>query len=68
MTVIEIVEQYLKANNLDGLYHEDGECACECGELAPCGQVEMGCRGGVKAPCECGDHDYHIVEAVRTER
>ena len=35
MTVIEIVEHYLKVNGYDGLYCP-GECACLIGELVPC--------------------------------
>jgi len=41
LTVKEIVEAYLKANNFDGLF-ADGLCSCEVGDLAPCGEMQAG--------------------------
>lgn len=61
MTLIEIVSAYLTANGYGGLYNE-GECACEKADLAPCGQIGMDCTPGYRAPCDCGDHDWHIQE------
>lgn len=48
ITLIEMVEKYLRENGYDGLYHEDGECACEVDDLAPCGEPCMGCSAGHK--------------------
>ena len=39
MSVIEIVEKYLRDNNYDGLYNSDRECSCETGALEPCGNI-----------------------------
>lgn len=57
MDVGDIVQEYLEANGYDGLCQEEGECACELGDLAPCGQIEMGCIAGHKVPCT-GGGDY----------
>ena len=51
MTVAQIVDQYLKANNLDGLFNEDLECACLLADLAPCGEMGMECRAGMRVAC-----------------
>jgi hypothetical protein len=61
MNVADIVKQYLEQNDLDGLFNEDAECACQRDDLGPCGQIESGCEAGKLAPCDCGDHDWHIV-------
>jgi hypothetical protein len=61
MTVIEIVEQYLREHGYDGLYAE-GECACKLGEVGPCDAVQGDCCAGYLAPCDCGEHDWHIQE------
>ncbi len=64
MTGIEIVEEYLRKHGYDGLYNSDGECACLTEGLLPapgdCGLAE--CEPGYKAPCDCGDHDFHVQE------
>ncbi len=58
-SVQEIVKEYLEKNGLDGLYSE-GECACEKDDLFPCCDGFPECQAGVKSPCDCGDHDFHI--------
>lgn len=45
MTVLDIVQQYLEANTFDGLYSPD-TCACKRDDLAPCGEMGMGCEPG----------------------
>lgn len=64
MTVNEIVEQYLKANNLDGLFNEDLDCACLLADLAPCGEMGMECRAGMRVACpsSCNEHDWYVAE------
>lgn len=62
-TVKEIVEEYLRQHGYDGLYHSVGECACEVGDLWPCyPDMSFDCCAGVRAPCDCGECDFHIVE------
>jgi hypothetical protein len=60
VSVLEMVEAQLRAGGYDGLFNEDNDCACELGDLNPCGAMEVGCMAGHKAPCNCGDHDWHI--------
>ena len=60
MNVLRIVEQYLRANDYDGLFNEHAECACLVADLAPCGQIGGDCQPGYRAPCDCGDHDFHV--------
>ena len=64
--VIEIVEEYLQEHGYDGLFFP-GECACEVGDLAPCGEYIGGCRVGYKAVCPedeqcdaCAEGSWHI--------
>ena len=61
MNVLDIVKAYLEANGYDGLYNEWGECACLVSDLAPCALISTDCAAGMKGPCDCGDHDWHIV-------
>ena len=67
MNAIEIIKQYLRDNNLDGLYHSDTECACCLDDLNPCGEDFSYCKVGVKVKCDCqgDDHEWHIVEKIK---
>lgn len=60
-TVIWIVRDWLTANGYDGLCSNNRECACCTDDLAPCGNIGDDCEAGHKRPCNCGDHDWHIV-------
>lgn len=51
MTVREIIEKYLEDNKLDGLFSDGGECACEKGDLFPCGEPFEDCEPGIKKNC-----------------
>ena len=62
MTIIEMVEQYLKQNGYDGLFAESAECACKVDDLEPCGNIQSDCHAGYLAPGDCGEHDWHIQE------
>jgi len=46
MTVSEIVEQYIRKNNYDGLFNP-GVCSCKLGDLEPCGNADT-------SECEAG--------------
>lgn len=65
-TIIEIIEAALRESGYDGLYSEDGECACRIGDLIPYDCVSAECRPGVVGPCdprtcpEGGGCDWHI--------
>lgn len=61
MDCIDIVLRYLKENGYDGLFND--ECGCVLDDLVPCSGESFGtCQPGYRVPCDCGDHDYHIVE------
>ena len=66
MNVVDIVREYLKANQYDGLFNECGECACGLADLNPCGELNGDCQPGYKHRCDCGDHDFHIEEKKPT--
>ena len=53
MDIRQIVEQWLRANNYDGLCSED--CGCEVDDLMPCGEYVNDCEAGYKVPCPGGD-------------
>ena len=56
MNIKEIVTDYLKKNEYDGLYHNDQECGCELNDLFPCGTYDYDCTAGYKVDCsEFGD-------------
>ena len=59
MTVIELVEFSLKQEGYDGLYDIGGECACEIGDIAPCGHIGLtSCLAGHRYWCEDTDCEY----------
>lgn len=64
ITVLGIIEEYLKKNGYDGLYSPDDECACGIGDLAPCTDIQGECMPGYRGnvcPSWCGEGcDYHI--------
>jgi len=54
-TALEIVEQWLRENDYDGLYTDGsgGGCSCTLDDLAPCsGGWFINCRAGYKQPCK----------------
>ena len=63
--VADIVEAYLKKNGYDGLWNEDGECACLLEDLFPCEAIHVDdCHPGYKVTCppECGEHEWHVQD------
>lgn len=51
--VKEIVAAYLKANKLDGLYSEVGECGCGLSDLMPCDSPCDRCEPAYRTYCPC---------------
>ena len=61
-TVASIVAAYLRQHGYDGLYCPHSDCACSIDDLIPCcGAGDARCVPGYRVPCDCGDHDFHIV-------
>ena len=68
MNVREMLEKSLRESGFDGLLHEDGECACQIGDLVPCESDFTTCRPGYKVACHCEmGCDFHITEARPTQ-
>jgi len=68
--VIGIVDAYLREHGYDGLCNEAGGCACEIGDLVPCGHIDGDCEAGhrVDGHPECGEGCVnHIVPGKREE-
>jgi len=65
MTVQQIIIEYLKKHNFDGLYSSMGECCCGIQDLMPCGGDGISnCEPGYKTVCDCGEGClFHIVVA-----
>ena len=59
-TVLEILEREIRAKEHDGLFNAAADCACEAGDLVPCVGIQAECMTGVMAPCDCGEHAWHI--------
>lgn len=68
LSVLDMVRERLIADGYDGLYNPVGDCACTHDDLAPCGDMTSDCVAGWKAPCHCGEHDWHISDAKGGER
>ena len=66
MNFKEIVKKYLEENGFEGIYCDDGDCACSLDDLMPCEGVHPTCSPGYKVPCNpetCtvgGQCDWHI--------
>jgi len=70
--LIDLLERGLNAEGFDGLYHEDGDCACETGNLAPCREPSPSCAAGYKT-FECPerldqDAEFYIVSELPAAR
>jgi len=70
-TIREIVAEWLKANDYDGLGREG--CCCELADLMPCDEPGPDCWAGYRGPCpgpegcECdGDFRFHMVREKPT--
>ena len=61
LTLRQLVVAALAAQGCDGLYNEAGECSCLADDLAPCGHPNLDCAPGYRVPCDCGEHDFHVV-------
>lgn len=60
-SIIQIVSEFLKENEYDGLFHEDFECGCFLGNLFPCDYTSPNCQAGVKVRFE---FDGEIVDGI----
>jgi hypothetical protein len=70
MTVIEIVEKYLKENGFDGLHGHD--CWCKLPDLMPCDEsCALSCTPGYARKCNREKYhcegDYCFAEMNNTE-
>lgn len=59
----DIIEEHLKQHGYDGLFNDVHGCACDLDDLCPCCDSFAGCQPGYKTRCDCGEHDYHMVES-----
>jgi hypothetical protein len=62
LTVKEIVRRFLVKEGFEGLFEDDGECACKLDDLMPCdGEYYIGsCEVGYIVPCEEGEEEYNF--------
>ena len=60
---------YLAMYEYDGLYNEDGECACLRDSLAPCGHICSNCMAGHLLPDheKRGEGDFWIGEKEQND-
>ena len=68
MTIQEIIENYLKASEFDGLFNYEIGCACVPGDPAPCHPdgPYLDCAAGVEVPDPSGEYDFRIVPRPTT--
>ena len=60
-TIKEIVDEYLVANNLDGLFNEDN-CSCLRDDLFCCDEPKDDCTAGKLSKCEdCSSSTYDEI-------
>lgn len=69
--VTTVLSRGLRLGGWHGLYNEHHGCGCRVGDLAPCGEIQLGCRAGVETrfpdgcDCSCGEGcDFHIGPRV----
>lgn len=63
MTVIDMVRKALEEAGYDGLYNENGECACVKDDLRPCDSDFSQCRPGYRHDTPNNpDYDWIISE------
>ena len=60
----EITAQGLLAAGYDGLFG-DWDCACSLDDLMPCDEPRPSCEAGYLAPCDCGEHEFHVCRTRR---
>ena len=63
LNIKEMVRRFLVKEGFEGLFNEDGECACKLDELITCdGDLPIiDCEAGYIVPCEEGsDFNYCI--------
>ena len=58
MNVIQLVTFALKQEGYDGLQQAFSDCACEIGDIAPCGNIGHDCSAGYRYWCEDADCEY----------
>ena len=56
--VREIIASWLAEHGYEGLYDEDGECACELADLGLCDGFPEYCKPGYKHP---GNNEYDFM-------
>jgi hypothetical protein len=56
-----VVKCWLLQREYDGLFNGGHECACTTDDLIPCSEGCDDCLPGYEGPCDCGEHDFHIV-------
>lgn len=61
--VYKMVMDYLKSNGFDGLFSEDGHCACLTEDFNPCGEICGDCEAGYKRDCPTGNCEFHICRS-----
>lgn len=65
MNVLDMVRSFLEGQGFDGLANPDADCACLLEDLAPCGELNGDeCVAGYRVACQCGEHDFRIVQAA----
>lgn len=58
--VTDILTEYLTDKGYHGLFNHEDECACLVHDLGACENLYQNCTAGWLAPCDCGQHDWHI--------
>ena len=65
MTILELVEKYLRDGGYDGLVSEDRECGCALDDLGPCESWIGACEPAHKR--DIGLDEWVMVPGKRTE-
>jgi len=59
--VYEILKDWLKENEFDGLYSNDYECGCKIDDLIPCDMLRGNCVAGyLTTPDKMSGYDFAI--------
>lgn len=61
LIVTEIIKDWLKEHDFDGLYSVESQCGCAIEELSICGEIYQDCRAGYKAKIGSGSEDDYGI-------
>ncbi len=65
MNVKEIVQEWIRGEDKDGLWNPEIPCGCGLDDLAPCGDIKAECEAALASKCKnCGNEWYYCKKQI----